>query len=549
MFPYFLFWEHQKKKSGETMNETINETTEVNTNETSTTISIPTSTPPTNNKLNGPDEMYLFGRKIIYADYKEEDINANTIAKILNDVFSLHLQNSNEIDYLEKYYKGYQPIFSKEKEIRPTINNIVVENNAYFVTEFKKSYVFGEPIQYVQRGDVANEEVSTLNSYMLAEGKYTKDTMLAESLYISGIGHRLILPEDTEDSPFYIENLDSKKTFCVYSSFLPHKKLFACTYAMGVKDRTIRGSIYTKNSYYTFTSGGIGQAFDVVFKQNHIMGIIPIFEYYLNQSRLGIIEVILSILNALNRISSNDLDGLEQFVQSILVFINNDIDAETYQQILDMGAVKLNTTDPSRPADVKQLTNTLEHANTKVLHDRLFNTALNIVGIPKNSDKASGGDTGQARLLGEGWTMADERAKQDEAMFKECAKEELRLILRICKLSPKSNINTLTLKDVEQKFTRNKSDNFLVKSQGLMNQIQSGVSPDVAMTTSGLYSDTNEAFNKSMEFYGGREEWIRIFASKAKESANKNNDKNSDGSLRTTSTSKDASREVNKKED
>ena len=187
MFPYFLFWEHQKKKSGETMNETINETTEVNTNETSTTVSIPTSTPPTNNKLNGPDEMYLFGRKIIYADYKEEDMNADTIAKILNDVFSLHLQNSNEIDYLEKYYKGYQPIFSKEKEIRPTINNIVVENNAYFVTEFKKSYVFGEPIQYVQRGDVANEEVSTLNSYMLAEGKYTKDTMLAESLYISGI--------------------------------------------------------------------------------------------------------------------------------------------------------------------------------------------------------------------------------------------------------------------------------------------------------------------------------------------------------------------------
>lgn len=507
---------------------------------------IPTSA-PAQKHLNGPDERYLFGRKVIYADYKEEDMNADTIAKILNDVFSLHLQNSNEIDYLEKYYKGYQPIFSKEKEIRPTINNIVVENNAYFITEFKKSYVFGEPIQYVQRGDVANEEVSTLNSYMLAEGKYTKDTMLAESLYISGIGHRLILPEDTEDSPFYIENLDSKMTFCVYSSFLPHKKLFACTYTMGVNDRTIRGSIYTKNAYYTFESGGLASAFEVTFVQNHIMGIIPIFEYYLNQSRLGILEVVLSILNALNRISSNDLDGLEQFVQSILVFINNDIDADTYQKILDMGAVKLNTQDPSRPADVKQLTNTLEHANTKVLHDRLFNQALNIVGIPKNSDKASGGDTGQARLLGEGWTMADERAKQDEAMFKECAKEELRLILRICKLSPKSDIKTLTLKDVEQKFTRNKSDNFLVKSQGLMNQIQSGVSPDVAMTTSGLYSDTNEAFNKSMEFYGGREEWIRTFASKVKQSSNDN--KNSDGSLRTTSTSKDESREVNNKED
>ena len=53
-----------------------------------------------------------------------------------------------------------------------------------------------------------------------------------------------------------------------------------------------------------------------------------------------------------------------------------------------------------------------------------------------------------------------------------------------------------------------------------MNQIQSGVAPDVAMTTSGLYSDTNEAFNKSMEFYGGIENWIKLFVGKASEQLN-----------------------------
>ena len=69
------------------------------------------------------------------------------------------------------------------------------------------------------------------------------------------------------------------------------------------------------------------------------------------------------------------------------------------------------------------------------------------------------------------------------------------------------------------------TDNFLVKSQGLMNQIQSGIAPDVAMTTSGLYSDTNEAFNKSMEFYGGVENWIKLFVDKASKQINENNDK------------------------
>lgn len=481
----------------------------------------PTDTPIIRNI--GPSELRLFGRKIIYADYNEDDMNVDTITKIMNDVFSVHMQNANEIDYLENFYKGYQPIIGKVKEIRPTINNTVVENNAYFITEFKKSYVFGEPIQYVQRGDIANPEVGILNSYMLAEDKYPKDTELAESLYIAGIGHRLILPDINEDSPFSIENLDSKETFIVYSSFLPHKKLFACTYTKGVKDSTIRGSIYTKNAYYTLNKEITSTSFNIEFVQNHILGAIPIFEYYLNKSRLGIIEVVMDILNQLNRVTSDEIDGLEQYVQSILVFVNQDIDKEDYEQLLDLGAVKIATNDPSRPADLKLLSNDINHSNTKVLHDRLFNVALNIVGIPRNNEKASGGDTGSARMLGEGWTMADERAKQDEMEFKRCAKPELDMILKICKLAPNSGIKKLTLKDIDQKFTRNKSDNFLVKSQGLMNQINSGIAPDVAMTTSGLYSDTNEAFNKSMEFYGGIENWIKLFISKASKELNDNN--------------------------
>lgn len=488
-----------------------------------------------NPKRIAPEELRLFGRKVIYADYKPEEMNTDTITKILNDVFSVHMQNAGEIDYLEKYYKGFQPIIGKTKEIRPTINNTVVENNAYFITEFKKSYVFGEPIQYVQRGDVANKEVSTLNSYMLAKDKFPKDTELAESIYVSGIGHRLILPSEKGDfeSPFDIENLDSKKTFVVYSSYLPHKRLFAFTYTIGVHDSTLRGSVYTKNAYYEVNKENISSAFTVKFKQNHILGDIPIFEYYLNKSRLGIIEVVMDLLNQINRITSDEIDGLEQFIQSILVFVNQDIDKEDYADLLDLGAVKIATSDPSRPADLKLLSNNIDHGNTKILHDRLLNTALQIIGIPKSQERTSGGDTGQARMLSEGWTMADERAKQDEMQFKRCSKPELELVLRICALSPWSDINSLTLKQVEQKFSRNKSDNFLVKSQGLMNQIKSGIAPDVAMATSGLYSDTNEAFNKSMNFYGGQEEWIKLFVTEASKQIrekmeNKNSSSNSD---------------------
>ena len=58
-----------------------------------------------------------------------------------------------------------------------------------------------------------------------------------------------------------------------------------------------------------------------------------------------------------------------------------------------------------------------------------------------------------------------------------------------------------------------------------------------------LYSDPNETFNKSMEFYGGIENWIKLFVGQANKQIKQNNE-NSDGSLnKTTSASKDESGE------
>ena len=450
-------------------------------------------------KNTNPDKN-LYGREIILSDYTEDELNEETIAKILTDKFYIHEKNVSDINYLYDYYKGKQTILNKEKVVRENINHKVLENNAYFIVEFKKGYVFGEPIQYVQRGDRANDEVLVLNSYMLAEDKQVKDSDLAEWLYIGGVAPRMIIPEkENEESPFSIYNLDPRNGFVVYNNGLGNKALFGVTY-FTKENGTKVGTIYTKDKVYSFN--GDNAKFDVKFVKKHLLGRIPIFEYQLNKSRLGIIEIVKALLDTLNNIDSNDMDAIDQFVQSLVVFVNNDVDADTFKELMDLGAVKVKTENPQTPADVKLLINDMSHADTKVYYDRIYNQMLTIVGIPSKNDKASGGDTGQARLLGEGWTMADERAKQDENAFKKTAREELKLILDICKKSIASGISKLTLKDVDIKFTRNKSDNLLVKAQSLLNLKQAQIAPDIAMTVSGLFSDPNETYYKSKEYFG-----------------------------------------------
>ena len=517
-----------------------NETINTNTEQTST-VTNTTKTFADYVKVIGPEIAQFYGRKVLYDDYLPKDLNGDTttniknITDILTHIWSSHLENANEIDYLEKYYRGYQPILGKRKDIRPTINNIILENNAYFVVNFKVGYVFGEPIQFIQRGDIANPEVGVLNGYAIAEDKYDKDSELAEGVYTSGIAHRLVLPNENEDSPFDIINLDSKTTFIVYSSKDPaHSKLMGVTFTKSSRGNQIEGSVYTDTGYYTFNKSNTGTAFNVSFVKYHYLQTIPIFEYAFNKWRLGLIEVVMSIFNAINRIDSGDLDGLEQYVQSLLVFINNEIDPETYKDVMDLGAVELSTADPSRPADIKLLQNEISHENTEVLHKRLLNTAFTILGIPVQTTRTSGGDTGAARQLSDGWTMAQQRAKQDENAFKRCSKDEIKLILRICRDTENSGIKTLTLKDIDQKLPRGRDDNFLVRAQGLMNLITSGVSPDVAYASTGMFPDSNEAYQKSLDFYGGVDNWIKYFVFKQtdepteedEESSNESGDSN-----------------------
>ena len=111
----------------------------------------------------------MFGRRVIYTNV--EEITRDNIIPVLQKALFTHIQNQGEIDYLYRYYKGEQPIWGRKKEVRPEINNIVVENRANEIVSFKTGYLMGEPVQYVSRKDESGiaDKISRLNDYMLSE--------------------------------------------------------------------------------------------------------------------------------------------------------------------------------------------------------------------------------------------------------------------------------------------------------------------------------------------------------------------------------------------
>ena len=92
----------------------------------------------------------MFGRQKIYTD--EEYITAENVVDVLRKAQLFHSQNQKEIQYLWDYYRGKTPILGKVREVRPSINHKICVNRANEIVTFKRGYGFGEPIQYIRRG-------------------------------------------------------------------------------------------------------------------------------------------------------------------------------------------------------------------------------------------------------------------------------------------------------------------------------------------------------------------------------------------------------------
>lgn len=122
----------------------------------------------------------LFGRRQIFTD--EERITDANVVDVLNKALYVHSLNQDEIQYLWGYYRGITPILHKEKETRPSINHKICVNHAYEIVTFKRGYGFGEPIQYIRRGqdEDLTDDINQLNEYMALAGKQTSDSRLAE---------------------------------------------------------------------------------------------------------------------------------------------------------------------------------------------------------------------------------------------------------------------------------------------------------------------------------------------------------------------------------
>ena len=440
----------------------------------------------------------LFGRLDIYATFDE--ITPENVIDEVNSALVYHIQNLLQEDFLYWYRRNVQPILARHKDVRPEILNIVQENHADEICVFKNGYFLTQPATFIARNAEVQGKVDKLNEYLYRSGKQVADNELVDWFHTVGKAALYVEPDryGDKDEPFHAYALDPRSAFVVYSLKPGNEPVMGVNFV--VNGNTSYFDVFTRDTVYHLTGGAQGKmistqashdflatAVSVASTEPNRLGYIPIIEYRYNSINTGAFELVVPLLDALNNIRSNQVDGIEQFIQSLLVLVNCELpEGATSNMLRDRGLIELKSVGEAK-GDIKILSEQLDQTQTQVLVDSIYDQVLRICAMPLVSEHGNTYDTtGAAVMANAGWYQADAAARNCEDLFKKSNRQFERIIVKILR---DRNLLDIDLSDFELHFVRNEMLNIQSKAQAFQTLMAAGFHPILAAGKSGVSND------------------------------------------------------------
>lgn len=450
--------------------------------------------------------MEFFGRRKIFTTVDE--ITADNVVDELNRALGAHFLNMGEEEYLYWYRRGLQPVLNREKSIRPEINHKVVVNFANVIVLFKNGYLLMKPANYIARRESADsEKIAKLNDYLYLSGKHDADNDVVDWFHTVGVGVLYVEATGDKECPCSCYSLDPRQSFVVYSRRPGNKPMYGVN-IVGVRGRNdlltdVKFDVITETKIFRLV-GEIkytanpsdepyaGLATAVVGIEDNVIGEVPIIEYVYDRNRMCAFESAMSIQDNLNDTQSSRLDGIDQFVQSLMVFYNCQLGEDedgnpiTPAYIREAGAIFLKSVGQDK-ADLKILNEQLDQSQTQVLVDDLFHQICSTACVPFTTHTTSGtSDNVGAVYLRNGWAMTDTADRNTEELFRESNRRFDRIFTKILRFNTDLDVNPA---DIELQFPRGETENILVKAQAALNLKQLGLAPELVFAKSGVSTD------------------------------------------------------------
>lgn len=422
----------------------------------------------------------LAGRGVLRTDLWGLDLlDAEKVKADLARILPQHAYIASQIQWLQDYHRGWHPaIQNRVKTTRKDVDNKITVNHAWAFTREIVGYFLGKSIQYTHRLGAYRDQMENFNAIMLAENKALVDYQIAEDCSICGIGFRGMFsdPQPRNGTKLKLLRLDPTATFVVQSSNPINPPAYAVSFyetqADTVGNKTTWYQVYTPTREFVFKIEHNGVLIEIVpddlvlveERRINFGGGLPIQEYQNNLTRMGDWETTIALMDALDAVTSDGVNDIQQAVNSVLVAMGMELTPEEFDKLSSHGF--LNVKDiPQGVTPVVEFINQAMDAEVGVsMREYLEATLRIIVGVPDRKTRGGGGgDTGDAVFMRDGWQDIDLVAASKEQYFIRAEREALDVMLYI--LSTNKEIDSLEAKDITIHFNRNKTANLQSKAQ------------------------------------------------------------------------------------
>ena len=490
-----------------------------------------------------------------------KDLDEETLRTYLPDCVSQLKQNAKKIKYLKRFVDGtYQEIDDLELDLKTTgnANHKIKENHAYEIVQFKEGFRLGNKRQLVNKEGITNNDVSFIEKFMTDADADSKIMEWVHDLYSTGVGTTFIQPrgdiftesekgerrtvkyltaDDGYDvqvnAPFVYETVNAEENAVVYSSYIGEsglKDLF-CINIANVLNKTTKipeevVTVYTRQKVYEWRNGNAlvgGELTEIADSSEY--GELPMTEHALNSMRISPVEIVYDLLNDINLQVSLVANSIEDKVNQLLVFLNVDPETVDVREMFKQGVIALSGGMGDKSADVKTISNDLLLSETNETTERNLARLFDIVGVPLASASVSSGNN-EAAYLGGGWTNANIIMNRDIVYGERSEREELRKIIKICKLNSNNPVQTIHANEIDVKYNINQSNNYVAKTQAMQNLHDMGVAKPDILKVIPLFGDEEGVAKRWQENEEAKQQQEQQIAENATQQQTENNEQN-----------------------
>ena len=451
------------------------------------------------------DNKINYGRKRIVLNY--DRVTPNNFLEVFDKALTIHRSNERDCDFLIGMFLGRQNILNRPAPNTSNINNTTVVNYAFPITRQIVGYTFGNPLELIEKNTEKQREVQKVSDIFGYEETYATDISTAIYASICGFGYEITLPSDkitkdnTPDIPIIIDYLDPRNTFVVYSTDVGNPQIMSCLRLCDTDGNIIKYIAFT-DEYKFILEYPENQKPSLKTEKNPI-GLDPITMIENSLFLTGDWEQAISVMDALNLVTSDSLNDIEGTIKSLLVLIGAELDdgEETLKTIKDKRLLSLagGTESVSSNLDAKFIAPKLDSTSVQNIREFLEDARNVITGIPDRSANSSGGDTGEAVLNRDGWTDIEIVAKLKELFFKKGKKKQVAVALKILQQLDiiSSDLSTL---DIDINIGRHTTDNLGTKASAFATLVSTGeIATLDALEMSGLTTRVSEVVERGQE--------------------------------------------------